>query len=449
MIAGIRKFLLDKINTDTHIREMIQGAGLTFMAKVVGVLAGLGTSLIVARFYGTEMVGVLAIINSVMGICIVFSLMGMDVAVLRLVPEYMQKYSASSVGCLHRKMVLIVICLALITSGVLMLFSPLLCRYIFHNTSMHFFITITAVFVVVKSLSILNIQVIWGLQKIKIYALMHSFPFILNFLIIAVLTFLLYRENNPVYALFSSILITSGVLFFLSFYLTGKMESKSRVDYRVSYNSIIELSFPMFLTSAIFVIIYQADTLMIGIFRTESEVGIYTIALKLAVLTNFVLISVQSIAAPKFSQLYHGGELEQLKKVAQDSTRVAFWIILPILLISLVFGYRILGMFGQEFTAGYIALLILLAGQFVNVAAGAVNIFLDMTGHEKTLRNIMLFAGLLNIVLNGILIPIYHINGAAIATMITGITWNVMGQQYIKKHFGYSITYIPWITRER
>jgi len=313
MIAATRKLLIDKLNANTHIKEMVQGAGLTFIAKVIGVLAGLGTSLIVARYYGTEMVGILAIINAVLGICMVLSLMGTDVAVLRLVPEYLQKYSVQSVVCLHNKMTVIVIILSLLTSCLLMLFSPFLCQHILHNTSMHFFITVTAAFVVVKSLSILNIQVIWGLQQIKIYAIMHSFPFILNFLIISALTLLLYQDNNPIYAIFSSILVTSLLMCFIVLYLLRKKESISEEEYSVSFDSIISLSFPMFLTSAIFVVIYQADTLMIGIFRTESEVGVYTIALKLAVLTNFVLISVQSIAAPKFSQLYHGETLNNSK----------------------------------------------------------------------------------------------------------------------------------------
>jgi len=447
MISTTRKLLKDTLNSNSHIKAIVHGAGLTFVAKVIGFLAGLGTSLVVARYYGSEMVGILAIIYAVLEICMVFSLMGTEVAVLRLVPEYLQKYSVQSVACLHKKMTIIVVTLSLITSCMLMLVSPFLCQNILHNTSMQFFILLTAIFIIVKSLSILNIQTIWGLQQIKIYAFMHSFPLVLNFLIITVLTFLFYRETNPVYAFFLHILITSLILFFLAIYLIGKTKSSVTKEYNVSFNSIISLSFPMFLTSAVFVVLYQADTLMLGIFRTEAEVGIYAIALKLAVLTNFILGSVQTISAPKFSQLYHGGDLEQLKIVAQGSTMIAFWVSMPIILISLVFGSKILGLFGQEFTAGYVALLFLLAGQIVNVAAGAVGQFLGMTGHEKKLRNIIIFAGALNIVLNVILIPKYAINGAAVATMLTLITWNVMASRCIKKQFGFSIAYIPWFKK--
>lgn len=447
MISATRKLIKDTLNSNNHIKEVVHGASLTFFAKVIGFLAGLGTSLIVARYYGSEMVGILAIIYAVLEICMVFSLMGTEVAVLRLVPEYLQKYSVHSVGCLHKKMMIIVVTLSIITSCMLMLLSPFLCQNILHNTSMHFFIILTAIFIIIKSVYILNIQTIWGLQKVKIYAFMHSFPFVLNFLIITLLTFLFYRDNNPVYAFFLHILITSLILFFLVIYLIGTTKSSYSREYNVSFKSIISLSFPMFLTSAVFVVLYQADTLMLGIFRTEAEVGVYAIALKLAVLTNFILGSVQTISAPKFSQLYHSGDLEQLKIVAQGSTMISFWVSMPIILISLLFGNQILGLFGQEFKAGYVALLFLLVGQFVNVAAGGCGQFLGMTGHEKKLRNIIIFAGALNIVLNVILIPRYAVNGAAVATMVTLITWNVMASRYIKQQFGFWIAYIPWLKK--
>ncbi len=441
----MRNILKKYINKNKHIKEIVHGAGLTFIAKVVGVLAGLGTSLIVARCYGTEMVGTLAIINAVLAICMVFSLIGTDVAVLRLVPEYLHKYSVSSLVRLHKEMVTMVIFFSLIMSLVLLFSSSFLCRVLLHNESMKLFVQLTACVIVIKSLSTLNMETIRGLQRVKIYAYMHSFPYVLTFILIAFLTLFFYQKNNPLYAVFTIFFITSLVLFMLVTKLTRKIKLDSQRDHQVSFKEIISLSFPMFLTSSTLIFIHQSDILMLGIFRTEGEVGIYAISLKLAVLTNFVLNSINVIVAPKFAQLYHAGDLEQLKLVAQKSTKLAFWATLPIILIYLVLGYKILELFGQEFTTGYHALLFLLIGQLVNVAAGAVGLFLDMTGHEKIFRNIVVAAGVLNIILNLILIPRYHINGAAIASMVSIITWNVLAALYIKRKFGFSISYLPMI----
>jgi O-antigen/teichoic acid export membrane protein len=48
-----------------------------------------------------------------------------------------------------------------------------------------------------------------------------------------------------------------------------------------------------------------------------------------------------------------------------------------------------------------------------------------MTGNEKEFSKIIAFAALLNVGLNGFLIPFFGIEGAATATMITTITWNL------------------------
>ncbi len=436
--------ILEKINANRHIKEIVHGAGIIFAAKVLATLAGLGTNLLIARYYGTEMVGVIAIINAVLAICMIFSLMGTDVAALRLIPEYLQKYSKASLIVLQKKLVAIVVLLSAIMTVVLLLSSSFVSSVFLHDPDMQIYIVLVACFIFVKSLATLNMETIRGLQSMKIYACMQSAPFVLNFVLLAFLSLFFYQENNPIYVLFAAIFITSLALLFFALRLPRKIETTVQWEHRPSYGSILSLALPMFLTSVIFVVIYQSDTLMLGALRTETEVGIYTIALKLAVLSNFILISVNSTAAPKFSQIYHDGDLEELKIVAQGSTRIAFWIIMPIILFSLVFGRQILGLFGQEFTVGYSVLVILLVGQSVNVAAGAVGLFLDMTGHEKVFRNIVIFAGVLNILLNVLLIPRYHMNGAAVASMLSIITWNVLASKYIKKEFGFSISYVPW-----
>lgn len=416
---------------------------MTFSAKILGTLAALGTSLIVARYYGTEMVGILAIINAILVMGMVFGLMGTDVAVLRLVPEYLQKYSLSSVIVLHKKMMVTVIAFSAIVCTGLVLSSSFICQVILHNEQTYIYVVLAAFLIVVKSLSALNMETLRGLQRIKIYAYMHTFQFIFNFILIAALTLLFYQENNPLHAFFVNIVVTSLILLFLVRYIISKVEIKNTLQHAVSFKEIISLSFPMFLTSSMLMVIYQSDTLMLGFFRNQSEVGIYAISLKLAALSNFVLNSVNSLSAPKFAQLYHAGDLEQLKIVAQKSTRLSFWATLPIILIYFIFGSEILGLFGREFMIGYPALLLLSAGQLVNVAAGAVGLLLDMTGHEKIFRNIVIGAGVLNIILNVILIPIYHLNGAAFASMVTVIIWNVVAAIYIKRKIGFSISYIP------
>ena len=46
---------------------------------------------------------------------------------------------------------------------------------------------------------------------------------------------------------------------------------------------------------------------MLAAFRSEAEVGYYDMTVKLAALTTYVLTSVNSMAGPRFSELFHSG----------------------------------------------------------------------------------------------------------------------------------------------
>jgi len=130
--------------------------------------------------------------------------------------------------------------------------------------------------------------------------------------------------------------------------------------------------------------------IMLGMFRGEAEVGCYSVSVKLATLTSFILTAVTSMAAPKFSEYYHANKQVELFHIAKKSTKLIFWTTVPLLLFLLIFGkYIIITLFGNDFIASYSAMVILVCGQFVNSISGSTGMFMSMTGKEKQYRNIM------------------------------------------------------------
>ena len=77
-----------------------------------------------------------------------------------------------------------------------------------------------------------------------------------------------------------------------------------------------------------------------------------------------------------------------------------------------------------------------------NLFFGAVIYILNMTGKQTISRNILLLTSILNIALNWYLIEIYGIKGAAIATTISILFWNIIGIIYVKKIYGFWVVKI-------
>jgi O-antigen/teichoic acid export membrane protein len=151
------------------------------------------------------------------------------------------------------------------------------------------------------------------------------------------------------------------------------------------------------------------------------------------------------MAAPKFSDLYHSGKIEELFYVAQKSAKLIFWTTIPILLGFVILGRPALSIvFGHEFVVAYPALVLLVLGQFVNSISGSTGYFMNMTGNQNIMRNIMLFTTLVNIGLNLLLIPKKGIYGSAIAAMVSVSFWNISTLIYLKMKYGKTTGYFPF-----
>ena len=180
------------------------------------------------------------------------------------------------------------------------------------------------------------------------------------------------------------------------------------------------MSVPMWMTSALVMVIGQTGLVILGMFRAADEVGHYAVAVRLAALATFMLLAVETIAAPKFSEFAQAGRTSELLRTARTSAKLIFWSTIPILLLLLVAGRIVLGtVFGASFTVAYSALVVLLLGQFVNAVSGPTASFMNMTGHHVPFRNITAIAAILNVAASLILIPPYGITGAAAAATIS------------------------------
>jgi O-antigen/teichoic acid export membrane protein len=110
----------------------------------------------------------------------------------------------------------------------------------------------------------------------------------------------------------------------------------------------------------------------------------------------------------------------------------------PVLIIMLCVPHFFMGLFGEEYKQAAPLLQILIIGQFINVITGSVGFLLNMSGHEKDMRNVVFISGSLAVVLSLILIPLYGVTGAAIATAIALASQNLLAVYKVKQRLGFN-----------
>lgn len=451
MFAGRCKHMIDTLirkfqgfTADQRFSEILTGSSYALVARIAATGVALITNIIVARIYGAEVLGILAVINSFILLTSVFTVFGTNTAILRLIPEHITRYSVASAYNVYRKTQYFVAGLAVMI-GILMFFSSnILAVRIFAKPELAFFFAMASCFIIFSSLIDLNTQAVRGLRLIRTFAFMQILPTITTLLVLVLLTVSHDNKYNPIYAQFAAWSITAAAGVWIMNVAFRKRILRGVSVHPVPLRNVISMSLPMLMTSAFVFVIGETGTIMVGIYRAASEVGYYSAAVKLAMLTTFVLQAINSMAAPKFSELYHQNKMDELFHIAKKSTKMIFWVTTPILLCLVILGKPILTLlFGVKFLAAFEPLVFLAIGQFINAISGSTGIFMNMTGNHKAFRNIVAVAAVINIILNLMLIPRYGITGAAIAGMVSLGFWNIFTLLFIKSRFGTSIGYLP------
>jgi O-antigen/teichoic acid export membrane protein len=173
----------------------------------------------------------------------------------------------------------------------------------------------------------------------------------------------------------------------------------------------------------------QTDRIMLGIYRDAREVGIYAVAGAMIVFVTVVLRSVNQIFAPIVSGLHTGQQREVLARMFQTLTKWILGLTVPLAGAMVFFASGLMGIFGRDFRAGWLVLVIGTLGELVNCGVGSSGTLLFMTGHQNTLVKIHAAAAVLMVALNLALTPRWGMTGAAISLAVTvGVTniWYVI-----------------------
>jgi O-antigen/teichoic acid export membrane protein len=168
------------------------------------------------------------------------------------------------------------------------------------------------------------------------------------------------------------------------------------------------------------------DILLLGYFTDTATVGLYHPAARTAGLLQALLFSFISIYAPIISDLHNKGEIKGIASLCKVVSRWIFMLATPIFLVFLIYPEKVMLLFGPDFITSAQILVILTFGTFIQALLSASGSVLTMAGFTRLALWNSLGAFILNIVLNIVLIPLYGIFGAALATLISLILISIL-----------------------
>lgn len=441
------KSYLSKYSRDVHFFELIKGAYSTFLLKIVGLLVGYGLAIFITNKFGAFVFGQYVTALLIVEILSIISRLGIDTVLVRFISRYVHKGASSLINQLFFKSIALVTLSAVVFTLLLLFFSDYIANFM--NLDEEYLLIVSFSFIPLV-LFHMNTQAIRGLKQMMSFSFLNNVAITLfTFILMVVLVAFSTSEKLPIYAYVMSVFVMTISSYFLWFFHRAKIvdSKQNNSESELSTKALFKVSVPLLLGQSMMLIMGKVDLFMLANMTSSDKVGIYNIALKLSMLAYMGLMAVNSIAAPKFSEIHSSGDIDALKKIVQQSTKTIFWVTFPVILLFLIFPDTILGVFGDEFKLAAMALIILSISKMFSAISGSVGTFLQMVGKQNVFQNILIFTAIINIVLNYTLIPMYGIDGAAFASAISGVIWNVLMIIYIKKNFGFYSIYFPGIKR--
>jgi len=425
LITEFFRSITDVVGRDSvEIRRIVRGATGNFFINLLGSLISLVSNILVAKYFGASILGVVALIGALTSLTALFANFGLSGAIVRLIPQYSIEGGSNAAYSIYRKSLGIRLLFMILIVIVYYLSLPYIEKYFFVNLDfdVHIILLMTGILVFGGSLYGFYLQTIRALQQIDAYNFLEVAPRVVFLLSILVVLGMNYKPVDAVYAKIIGEIVTlilSGVVMTL---VWRRLAPSRNIDTNLSSRQILKVSLPFFAASALNVVMAQADILMLGSLADSKEVGIYL------------------VAGPMIAELYYGEKTEQLKRLMKQLVYLLAVSMFPIFILLVTLGKVILEFFGTEFMAGYWTLVILAISVTSVAFFGLSGLLLSMTGHQGKMSWFAFYAMLLNVGLNLFMIPLFGSFGAALATLASTLLWNILAAIYIYRRFGYTVS---------
>jgi O-antigen/teichoic acid export membrane protein len=418
-----------KKKTKSETEKFTFDVSITFIASIVMLFCSFLFKPILVYFLFAEGLGLWTMTITINELFLFLGCIGIPGAITKYVAEYGDdedaRHQIFSCGIVNLFVIGLVV-------GVILYFFSAHIADIFGMPELKNLIEIIAIFFPFSMILVSLTSLLTGLRKMKLLAYVNIFSAVLSIVLVLLPILLGWGIKGAVLGSSLTTLLTTVITIYLA---KDYLANFSLINYMQTSKKILRFGSTTTTAGALGQIMHKADIIMIGYFLSTTEVGIYSVALALARMIWMFPKAISRVSYPAMSEYWGNRNTQALKKMVDKATKYTACVLLPIGLLLFMFSNDIISIIFSKIDPLLASppLRILLVGTLfhgVIVPIGAI-----FASTEK-LRIILLQAVIVaisNIILNVMLIPIYGIVGAAIATTTSLIINFSFSLFYMKK----------------
>jgi len=423
---------MPKINTSFMVAALV---------KLFSATSGFFLTLLVTRFLPSDSAGVFLLCLAIVTVISYMFRMGFDNIVLRVVSSDVRDIKSQTIVKYALSKVIVFTVLGTIT---LLVFKDFLATTVFNKIELANILLIFLFSIPFISISFLISQISQGLNKLFLTGFFQNLGISIFFLLASSIAYLALKAEINV-DLLSMIYLSSAFLVFLFaayFFYKSFHIPTTNAAYTLDKKAISRDSTKLWISSTMALLMQWSGVLVSGIFLSSTQVAYLSTAQRLSMLIGFTLMVVDMVNAQRYSKLWNNNDIQGMRDLSFKSTIFLLFLVTPAIFTICIYSDFIIQLFGPEYSEASLLLVIMAIGQYVNVLTGSVGYILNMSGHYKDFMNLYILGGLSTVILSIILVNLYSALGAAIATSLGLIIFNLSAVYIVKRRLGFW-TFLP------
>ncbi len=409
------------------LRKIAKGAGIVLIGTLIGRAFGYGSRIVIARFLGASDYGLISLGFAALTMAVALAAIGLPAGVTRYISFYKGKEDKGRTKGTIIAAIKMNFPISLVFTLLLFFGAGWISIHVFHDANLTPVLRIFSITVpfLVLARNLLSATV--GFQEMR-YQVYTQQIFLEVFKLAGIIIFVAlgFGVIGAAWGWVIAIVLMS----FLAFYFLQKKVFpifNSRVKAIPTDRELFAFSWPLIFVGIAGMVMGFMDTLMLGYFCSAYEVGIYNAALPTAMLIRMPSLALASIFMPVITELYAREKYDDLKETYSAVTKWVLSLAFPAFLLMALFSNDIIKiLFGAEYIIGAEALAILAFGFLMSTVLARASAIVSALGRTKITMGCYLTGAVTNFCLNLYLIPIFGINGAAMATATSSVFLGVL-----------------------
>lgn len=322
-----------RLKTNTFVMNVTKVFGIKSIVLVLGMVS----SIVSARLLGPEGKGIFTVAVAIAGLIVQFGNLGIHSA-----NTYYLSKDQSILPRVVGNSVAVVVMVSVISSGVF-----LLLKFFPNLSTLHgFTLMLVFAYIPIQLYNMYQQNYFIALDKIKKYSIIEMLSGIAYPILLIVTAFFRNWSISANLALVLSILASVLVLGVGAFMLKGELKGKIRID-KTLFRNMLPFGLKSYISCLLSYLVLRADIFMIDFFLSNTENGLYSLAVNLADIVNIIAVSVSMLLFPKLSGMKEEGS--KRKFINKTLKYMAIIMLLLVVCATIFSEFAIIWLYGKDY----------------------------------------------------------------------------------------------------